>query len=141
MQEHHRPIAKSFVVKEFNPHPALTNKHLQTIAGVFLRKNSDCAYITDTGFAGLSKVLSALSNIQSSEEVCTFWDERQRLTTSCGTDFYTVDVKYASERKQQFQSIESKGMIVLLHGLESNSNSSLSTDLGQAYVQDGFDVV
>lgn len=140
MQDKHRPIAASFVVNEFIPHPALTNKHLQTIAGVFLRKNPECAYMTDTGWVGLSKVLSALSNMQSSEEVCTFWDERQRMTTSCGQDFYTVDVKYSGERKQQFQSLKSKGMVVLLHGLESNSNSSLSTDLGQAYIHDGFDV-
>lgn len=38
MQAKHRPIAAAFVPSEFNPHPALTNCHLQTLSGVFLRK-------------------------------------------------------------------------------------------------------
>jgi hypothetical protein len=38
MQEKHRPIAAAFTPSEFKPHPALTNWHLQTISGVFLRK-------------------------------------------------------------------------------------------------------
>lgn len=97
--------------------------------------------MTDSGLGGLTKVVTALANIQPKEDTCTFWDERQRITTSCEQDFYTVDIKYAGERKTQYQSVESKGMVVLIHGLESNSNSTLSTDMGNAYVQDGFDVV
>ncbi|KAL9186166.1 hypothetical protein ACHAXT_005404 [Thalassiosira profunda] len=141
MQAKHRPIAASFAPSEFNPHPALTNCHLQTISGVFLRKDPNCSYITEPGFGGISKVLKALSNIQPGEDECTFWDERQRITTNCGQDFYTVDIKYAGKRKTQYQSTDSKGTVVLIHGLESNSNSSLSTDMSQAYVKDGFDVV
>jgi hypothetical protein len=38
MQQNHRHIAAAFVPSEFKPHPALTNCHLQTISGVFLRK-------------------------------------------------------------------------------------------------------
>ena len=142
MQEKHRPIASSFVPSPFNPHPLMTNCHLQTISGVFLRKNSNCAYIlAESGLGGITKVLTALSNIHPSEDVvCTFWDERQRISTPCGKDFYTVDIKYAGKRKIQFQSDTSEGMVVLIHGLESNSNSSLSTDLAAAYLQDGFDV-
>ena len=104
-------------------------------------KIPECAYITDTGWGGVTKVLTALSNLQASEDVCNFWDERQRIPSSCGQDFYTVDIKYTGKRKTKFQSDHSKGIVVLIHGLESNSNSSLSTDLGQAYVDDGFDVV
>jgi predicted alpha/beta-fold hydrolase len=140
MQEKHRPIASSFTPSTFNPHPIMTNCHLQTISGVFLRKNTNCAYITESGLGGITKVLTALSNIHPSEEICTFWDERQRISTPCGRDFYTVDIKYAGRRKMQFQSDQSKGMVILIHGLESNSNSSLSTDMATAYLQDGFDV-
>jgi predicted alpha/beta-fold hydrolase len=140
MQEKHRPIASSFVPSPYNPHPILTNCHLQTISGVFLRKNNNCAYISDSGLGGITKVLTALSNIHPTEDICTFWDERQRISTPCGQDFYTVDIKYAGRRKVQFQSDTSNGMVVLIHGLESNSNSSLSTDLAAAYLQDGFDV-
>ena len=38
MQARHRPIASSFEPGTFDPHPALTNNHLQTILGVYLRK-------------------------------------------------------------------------------------------------------
>jgi predicted alpha/beta-fold hydrolase len=102
--------------------------------------NPECAYITKKGWGGLIKVFTALFNIQATEDVCTFGDECQRIPSSCGQDFYTVDIKYAGERKTKFQSDQSKGIVVLIHGLESNSNSSLSTDLGQAYVDDGFNV-
>src|SRR5210317_2409030 len=62
MQQIYRPIVESFVPSEFNPHPALTNKHLQTISGVFLRKNLDCAYVTK-GVGGVTKVLQEISSI------------------------------------------------------------------------------
>jgi predicted alpha/beta-fold hydrolase len=153
MQQIHRPIVESFVPSEFNPHPALTNKHLQTIAGVFLRKNLDCAYVTK-GVGGVTKVLQEISSVvvPTSNKVMlgddnkaigddpsnTFWDERQRITTSCEQDFFSVDIKYASERKTTYQSVESNGLVIIIHGLESNSNSSLSTDMASAY--DGYDV-
>ena len=86
--------------------------------------------------------MNGLANIEeTSGDTYTFWDERQRITTPCQQDFYTVDIKYAGERKTQYQSHDSKGMVVLIHGLESNSNSSLSTDMSRAYVEDGFDAV
>ena len=143
MQQKHRPIAESFEPTTFNPHPALTNCHLQTISGVFLRKNPDCAYINESGIGGVTKVVKAIADIQSNNDQYNYWeeDERQRVTTSCEKDFFTVDIKYAGERKTQYQSVDAKGLVILIHGLESNSNSSLSTDMAQAYVEDGFDVV
>ena len=138
MQQKHRPIVESFEPNTFNPHPLLTNCHLQTISGVFLRKNLDCAYINDSDVGGIVK---AIADIQSNNDQCNYWDERQRVTTSCDKDFFTVDIKYAGERKTQYQSVDAKGLVVLVHGLESNSNSSLSTDMAQAYLEDGFDVV
>ncbi|KAL7534285.1 hypothetical protein ACHAXR_005770 [Thalassiosira sp. AJA248-18] len=153
MQQKHRPIATSFVPTQFNPHPALSNRHLQTISGVFLRKDPDCAYVADSSrlaakviplLGGIAQSLNPTSNSQPAanvEENCDWWDERHQVTSSCEQGFYTVDIKYAGERKTQYQSVGGKGMVVLMHGMESNSNSSLSTDLGQAYVEDGFDVV
>jgi len=139
MQQKHRPIVESFEPNTFNPHPLLTNCHLQTISGVFLRKNPDCAYITESGIGGITK---AIADIQSNNDQYNYWeDERQRVTTSCEKDFFTVDIKYAGERQTQYQSVDAKGLVVLIHGLESNSNSSLSTDMAQAYIEDGFDVV
>ena len=138
MQQKHRPIVESFEPNTFNPHPLLTNCHLQTISGVFLRKNLDCAYINESGIGGITK---AIIDIQSNNDQYNYWDERQRVTSSCEEDFFTVDIKYAGERRTQYQSVDAKGLVVLIHGLESNSNSSLSTDMAQAYVEDGFDVV
>lgn len=153
MQKKHRPIAASFTPAEFNPHPALNNKHLQTIGGVFLRKNLDCAYVEE-GVGGVTTALQAIASIVlpstskllgdaalGDDSTNTFWDERQRITSCCSQDFFTVDIKYASERKTMYQSVESNGMVVIIHGLESNSNSSLSTDMAAAYHNDGMDVV
>lgn len=153
MQQKHRTIAESFLPNKFNPHPALTNEHLQTISGVFLRKNMDCAYVEE-GVGGVTKVLQAISSIVlpssnklrsdaalGDDNTNAFWDERQRIDTSCNQDFFSVDIKYASDRKTAYQSVESNGMVVIIHGLESNSNSSLSTDMASAYHNDGLDVV
>ncbi len=153
MQQKHRPIAASFIPSEFNPHPALNNKHFQTIGGVFLRKNLDCAYVEE-GVGGIVTAVQAMASIVlpstskllgdaalGDDSTNTFWDERQRITSCCSQDFFTVDIKYASERKTTYQSVESNGLVVLIHGLESNSNSSLSTDMAAAYLNDGLDVV
>lgn len=153
MQQKHQPIAASFTPSEFNPHPALDNKHLQTISGVFLRKDMNCAYVEE-GFSGVTQVLQAIAseflpstakllgdNALGDDATNAFWDERQRITTSCGQDFFTVDIKYASLRKTMFQSVESNGLVILVHGFESNSNSSLSTDMASAFRSDGMDVI
>ncbi len=145
LQAKHRPIAASFVPEKFNPHPLLSNCHLQTISGVFLRKNPDCAYITDGGIDGLANVMKGLSQINTADEAdetkSNFWDERCRITTNCNKDFFTADIKYAGSKKTIYQSEDSKGLVVLIHGLESNSNSSLSTDMASAYVNEGYDAV
>eukprot|EP00985_Skeletonema_marinoi_P025845 scaffold19364_cov98-Skeletonema_marinoi.AAC.1 len=116
-------------------------------------KNLDCAYVKE-GVGGLTNVLQAVVSIAlpsstklmgdealGDDSTSTFWDERQRITSCCSQDFFSVDIKYASERKTTLQSVESNGLVVLIHGLESNSNSSLSTDMAAAYLNDGLDVV
>lgn len=145
MQARHRDVAAAFVPSEFNPLPGFGNPHLQTIGGVFLRKSEGCSYVSEPGLAGISKILAAVASIDNSardEGVCEYWDRRVRVETGCGQDFFHADVKYASgEATSTWQSGESKGTIILIHGLESNSNSSLSTDMANAYWTDGFDVI
>ena len=103
-----------------------------------------CGYISP-GVKGLQEFLAAVQEVitndvkRTDESICDFYDERVRITTPCDTDFFSVDVRYAGERQRAYQSDEGKGLVILVHGLESNSNSSLSTDLGQAYVNQGFD--
>lgn len=142
MQLKYRDVAESFTPSTYNPLPAFSNRHLQTISGVFLRKSEGCAYVDpDSGLAGVTKILRAVSDIDGKEDESAFWDERVRVDTQCGQDFFHADVKYAATKKTKWQSEDSKGMVVLVHGLESNSNSSLSIDMANAYVQEGFDVV
>lgn len=123
-QEQSAPIATSFVPTEYRPVPLLTNCHVQTIGGVFLRNLADCAYVTNPVSTVRSVVERALSRNEQDEDDW-FWDERQRIDTPDG-DFYHVDYKYAN-------TDDVDGTVVLLHGLQSNSNSSLSIDLAKAY--------
>jgi predicted alpha/beta-fold hydrolase len=64
-----------------------------------------------------------------------FWDQRQRISTS-DNDFFHVDYKYHSDEEEP----SSKGLVIICHGLQSNSNSSLSVDLAKAYAGKGLDV-
>jgi len=130
-QEKAAPVATSFKPTQYRPVPLLTNCHLQTIGGVFFRDLTDCAYVTDVASTIKSVVERALNR---KEDDVWFWDERQRIDTPDG-DFFHVDYKYTNADC-------SEGTIVLLHGLQSNSNSSLSVDLANAYHhQLGMDVV
>ena len=138
--------AASFVPDDFNPVPFLSNCHLQTVAGVFLRMEPDCAYVAATSgsdailrAAARVRSLNARTNGRSAEEASgDFWDRRERVGTP-DFDYFQVDYKDVGGREGGGGS-SSRGTVVLLHGLESNSNSSLSVDLATAYVRRGFDV-
>lgn len=146
-------IASSFVPRQFDPPPLLSNEHLQTIGGVYLRHRPECAYLTDSGL-GVGAAWNALSGLTAGdrpdETKCNYWDERERIVTTDG-DYFHVDYKYfdgdvedAANGNKRVRlgrpSIESRGTIFLLHGLESNSNSSLSTNMAASYIRRGFDV-
>lgn len=128
-QENAAPIATSFLPSTYRPHPILTNTHLQTIGGVFFRDLEDCAYVSNVAVTAKSVVQRVLTlqrqQPQPHNDNEWFWDYRQQIHTPDG-DFYHVDYKYTTNE-------ENKGTIVLLHGLQSNSNSSLSIDLAKAY--------
>lgn len=124
-QEKAAPIATSFEPTEYRPVPLLSNCHLQTIGGVFFRDLEDCAYVTSP-IATIRSIVGRALNRKAQTEDDWFWDERKRIDTPDG-DFYHVDYKYATTDNNM------EGTIVLLHGLQSNSNSSLSIDLANAY--------
>lgn len=128
-------IAWGFEPRKFNPPPELSNRHLQTISGVFLRRDPDCRYLAPNDSA-LNKVIKLVASISGEPDVHgEFWDERQRINTPDG-DFFHVDYKYHGDGGDP----SSKGLVIVVHGLQSNSNSSLSVDLGKAYRNQGFDV-
>jgi predicted alpha/beta-fold hydrolase len=119
------PIVASFLPETFNPIPWFSNCHVQTIAANQLRHVPECNYYT----GGIVNVIGGI--ISSPKLLDFFWDKRERIDTPDG-DWFHVDYKFSGEN--------SKGMVVLLHGLESNSDSKLSRDMTNAYQQQGFDV-
>lgn len=121
------PIADSFSPRTFNPVPWLSNCHVQTIAANFLRHVPECNYYIGVPET-IGGILSSPKRLSSS-----FWDKRERIDTPDG-DWFHVDYKFTGDNST------SKGMVVLLHGLESNSDSKLSRDMTNAYLQESFDV-
>ena len=132
-------ISWSFEPREFKPVPLLANCHVQTISGVFLRTDRDCRYMAPDDKNVLQKGLKLASSIAGEPDIHGehFWDERQRIHTPDG-DFFHVDYKY--HVNEEAKEASPKGLVIVVHGLQSNSNSSLSVDLGRAYQREGFDV-
>jgi uncharacterized protein len=133
-------LASNFQPKEFRPPSELSNKHLQTISGVFLRSDRNCRYVIGDFSIQVAirkgiKMISAM--LKEPDVYGSFWERRQRIDTPDG-DFFHVDYKYHSDDSDASPS--SKGIVVIVHGLQSSSNSSLSVDLGRAFSNQGFDV-
>jgi predicted alpha/beta-fold hydrolase len=143
LQKRGIPIASSFIPSDYNPHPLLQNRHLQTILGVFIRDEPGVAYIQKSNvfqeiFPVGKAILSALPSVigkKDTESECDFWDQRVRFETP-DNDFFHVDYKY------QNPEIEGggEGMVVIIHGLESNSNSTLCQNMARAYAENNMDV-
>jgi predicted alpha/beta-fold hydrolase len=141
-QELSKSIATSFKPKTYTPHPLLTNEHLQTILGVFLRDDPGCAYINPNARNTFEEILPVaiafltklprILGFEQAESECDYWDERERIRTNDG-DFFDVDYKYVVGNK-------SKGMVVIVHGLESNSNSTVCVNMARSFQNHNFDV-
>ena len=134
-------ISWSFEPREFKPVPLLANCHFQTISGVFLRTDPDCRYMAPDDKNVIEKGLKLVSSIAGEPDIHgeSFWDERQRILTPDG-DFFHVDYKYHAKGEDKDDAAAPNGLVIVVHGLQSNSNSSLSVDLGRAYLNQGFDV-
>jgi predicted alpha/beta-fold hydrolase len=144
-----KPIISTFQPKTFNPHPLLTNEHLQTILGVFIREEPGCAYIDPKASNIVEEILPVVKAIykkmpiilgleEGKESECSFWDEREMIRTDDG-DFFDVDFKYVKNSNLSNEK-QGKGTVILVHGLESNSNSTVSTNMAKSFISQGFDV-
>ena len=129
-------VVSSFCPGEFRPIPWLSNPHIQTCVGFFVRDLPECAYIRN---GNIIPALQAVARKRKAKELFktkslqqTFWDERKRITTPDG-DWFHADYKYVEGC--------SNGLVILLHGLEASSESLLSVDIAEAYRQIGMDVV
>lgn len=133
-QELSGPIAASFKPTKFNPVPWLSNCHLQTIGGFFLRKIPECKNVLNIGDTIIAIVAAQqrrnLPKHSEEEETTSFWDSRERIETP-DNDWFHVDSKTTEN---------SRGLIILLHGLESNSKSELIKEWALAYCDLGLDV-
>jgi uncharacterized protein len=127
------PIASSFVPNRFSPVPWLSNKHVQTIGGMFTRDMPELKYIHNNDWRpGLKALAGKFANgILTGCSPAKYWDIRERVNTPDG-DFFHADYKFVSNPM---------GLVILLHGLEANSNSALTIDIAQAYNEKDLNVV
>ena len=136
-------IASSFIPEKYESHPLFSNQHFQTIFGVFIRDSSGCAYVKKSNiiseaFPVVKAVVEAIPTILGitpGETECDYWDKRERFRTPDG-DFFDVDYKFQNSETEG----GGKGTVMIIHGLESNSNSSVCLNMARAYMAQGMDV-
>ena len=117
-------ISHSFQTKEFKPAWFARNNHLQTIAGVFSRQDSAYFPPTTTG---------------KKQSIKKFrWDERERIETSDG-DFFDVDWKFSDSDERVGEPSTEVPLVLICHGLQSNSDSPLAKDMAMAFNNVGMD--
>ena len=139
--------AANAIASSFDPipfHTAITSRHLQTILALFLRTEKEFCYIPVEEelfpymFGRAGSLLSALARPVSDVRNGAFWDHRQRVDTPDG-DFFHVDYKYHCFSRY-LSSPSSRGLVVVVHGLQTSSNSTSSIDMARAFCNQGFDV-
>lgn len=125
-------VSHSFATREFKPNWWATNSHIQTICGGLFRKGVMYTNRTELPFPW-SWALATDSDGEN-EDPLAFWDERQRMETPDG-DFFDVDWKYVHEGYNPGNPI-----VLICHGLQSDSRSPLAQDLAGAFGAVGMDV-
>ena len=133
-QQQANRLASSFVPNPFDPIPWLSNQHIQTIGSFFVRDKPECAWVANDGISTM--IRSAFST--NKKEQVPFWDERERIETP-DNDWFHVDYKYATTTTSTMDD-KTNGLMILVHGLQSNSNSTLCVDMARAYTSLGLDV-
>jgi hypothetical protein len=118
-------ISHSFQTREFSPVWYSTNPHFQTIMGTLFRQ--------ETMYA--SSDLPFLST-ETSDKIHRFeWDYRQRMETP-DLDFFDVDWRVNGV---DFES-EDAPLVLICHGLQTNSDSPLVKDMAIAFENAGMGV-
>ena len=133
LQQSSAPIAASFIPGEFRP--LIKDQHVQTIGGFFLR--SACPYLPPDKLESAQRILSAVANKvrkAGNKKMSPFWDTRERIETLDG-DWFHVDRKQIPSRDPS-----KTPTVLLIHGLESNSESEASIQMAKAFLEIGMNV-
>ena len=145
-------IAAGFLLSEpFDPW--ITNGHWQSILGFFLRES--CSYVPGSSvFDALSYTLDQVRErmirvrqqqrgetkkyqVANQNESPPFWDVRERIETPDG-DWFHADTKFGNDVDDSTVSSTIRPIVILLHGLQSSSDSALSQEMARAFVTRGM---
>jgi hypothetical protein len=134
-QEGAADICASFAPDTFDP--LIRDCHVQTIGG-FLLRGTAAAYVPRFNLLGAAaRIFRSLpilwSDSPKSGAQSDFWDARERIDTPDG-DFFHVDTKHPLVSG----GAAADSRVILLHGLESNSDSELSRQIAAACVDNGM---
>jgi predicted alpha/beta-fold hydrolase len=138
-QDAARTIA-TFPVKE-SFEPVIRNGHAQTILGFLCRQT--CGYVAhdESPFGLLQKIRKGLASAQDESGNSQFWDHREHIASLDG-DFFHADYKYVNSCNDNSANVlNMRPTVILLHGLQSSSYSTLSVELAEAFNQQGMNCV
>ena len=110
-------ISHSFPTSEFVPQFWFSNNHIQTITGFFARNRN-----------------LALTQFQ--------WDTREKMKTSDNENYFSVDYKFVEQPQVEQEETQDPPppLVLICHGLQSNSKSPLVKDMAIAFNKIGMNV-
>jgi predicted alpha/beta-fold hydrolase len=134
----HAALTHSFVPRPFSPPWWASHPHVQTILGVFYRNELRRWPLS----------VDELLQQRGSLPPPWVWDRRKRFVTPDGdffdVDFFDVDFKdppgTPATNDDGRDTNTAPPIVLLCHGLQSNSQSTLTQDMARAFVHCGFAV-
>jgi predicted alpha/beta-fold hydrolase len=132
-------IISSFeLAEQFDP--KISNGHVQSILGFFLRKS--CSYVprNESPIDLLQRIQKGFQISSKESDNAAYWDKRERIETPDG-DWFHVDYKYTSNSKPTTSTTQPTPTVLLLHGLQSSSYGNLSVEMARAFKHQGLNVI
>jgi hypothetical protein len=131
------------ITDSFQPWSFTTNSHIQTIGG-FLLRDTAAAFVPRDDPIGAAirigqAIASKISKQQEEDESARskFWNVRERIETPDGNWFHADTLFPTTSNEQERRR---NATVLLLHGLESNSDSALSQQMAAAFAAQGMTV-
>jgi predicted alpha/beta-fold hydrolase len=148
MQQRAGAIASSFEPNSFHPWIFTTNSHVQTIGGFLLRDTTAAFLPRDDPIGAVSRIVQGIASKmlkhqpqhQQQHQASSrpkFWDVRERIETPDG-DWFHADTLFPTTTSKEQERTDAT--VLLLHGLESNSDSALSQQMAAALAAQGMTV-